>query len=130
MLPQAAVGFDRSQLRLGVGAEGAPGCLGTALQDGAGRGPHAADVHGRPDTADQRVHPGVQAGAHQPRVALGLVNTGCADGDVQDGVQALEALLHVGVLWRPAVKLDGFLWKGRINPKISALKKNKPLLSI
>lgn len=117
MLPQAAVGFDGAQLGLGVGAQGAPGSLGTALQDRAGRGAHTADVHGWPDAADQRVHPGVQAGSHEPRVALGLVGAGGADGDVQHGVQALEALLHVGVLWRPAVQLDGFLWKGTSKPQ-------------
>lgn len=121
-LPQAPVGFDGAQLGLGVGAEGAPGGLGTALQHGAGRGAHAAHVHGRPDAADQRVHPGVQAGAHEPRVALGLVGAGRAHRDVQHRVQALEALLHVRVLWRPAVQLDGFLWKGA-KLRVSALKK-------
>lgn len=111
LLPQAPVGFDGAQLRFGVRAQGAPRCLGAGLHDGAGGGAGAADVHGRPDAAHQRVHPGLQPGAHQRCVPFGLVHTGGADGDVQDRVQALEALLHVRVLWRPAVILQGFLWK-------------------
>lgn len=117
MLPQATVRFDRAQLRFGVRAQGAPGCLSTALHDWARSGASAADVHGRPDAAHQRVHPGVQPSAHQPRIPLGLVHVGSIDGDIQDGVQALEALLHVCVLWRPAVILHGFLWKSRNKPK-------------
>lgn len=46
VLPQTTVGFDGAQLRFGVGAQGAPGCLSAALHDGAGRGAGAADVHG------------------------------------------------------------------------------------
>lgn len=117
MLPQATIGFDGAQLRFGVRAQGAPGCLSAALHDWAGGGAGTADVHGRPDVANQRVHPGFQPGTHEPGIPLGLVHTGGTDGDVQDGVQALEALLHVRVLWRPAVILHGFLWKCRNKPK-------------
>lgn len=46
MLPQATIGFDGAQLRFGVRAQGAPGCLSAALHDRAGSGAGAADVHG------------------------------------------------------------------------------------
>lgn len=82
LLPQATIGFDGAQLGLGVGAQGAPGSLGAGLHDGAGGGASAADVHGRPDAADQWVHPGVQPGAHQRRVPLGLIHASSADRNV------------------------------------------------
>lgn len=111
VLPEPAVGFDSPQLRLGVGAEGAPGRLAAALQDGAGTGAGGADVHGRPHPAYQGVQPALQHCARGRRIPPRLLHLGRADGQAEDRVQALEALLHVGAAGGPVVQLQRLLWK-------------------
>lgn len=92
---------------LGVWAQGAPGILGAGLHDGAGGGAHGADVGRLPQLAHQAVQPQLQLGAGQGGVALGLLHVAQADGDVEHRVEALETLLHVAVLGRPVVELQG-----------------------
>lgn len=104
VLPEPAVGFDCPQLRLGVGAEGAPGCLAAGLHDWAGAGACGTDVHGSPHPAHQRVQPALQHGAGRGRVPPSLLHLGGVDGQAEDRVQALEALLHVGAAEGPVVQ--------------------------
>ena len=47
----------------------------------------------------------LQRSASGGRVPLGLLHMGGADGQAEDGVQTLEALLHVGAAVRPVVQL-------------------------
>lgn len=113
LLPDAAVGSSRwSQVGLGVRAQRAPGILGAGLHDGAGGGAHGADVGRLPQLAHQAVQPLLQLGAGQGGVALGLLHVAQADGDVEHRVQAVEALLHVAVLGRPVVQLQGVVCVG------------------
>lgn len=105
MLPEPAVGFDCPQLRLGVRAEGTPGRLAAGLHDWAGGGAGGADVHGGPHAAHQRVQPVLQRSAGGGRVPPSLLHLGRADGQAEDGVQALEALLHVGAMGGSVVQL-------------------------
>lgn len=109
MLPEPAIRFDRPQLRLGVRAEGAPGRLAADLHDAAGRGARGTDVHGSPHPAHQRVQPSLQHCALGGCVPPCLLHLGGADGQAEDGVQALEALLHVGVAEGPIVQLQCLL---------------------
>lgn len=104
VLPEPAVRFDGPQLRLGVGAEGAPGRLAAGLHDGAGSGARGADVHGGPHPTYQRVQPALEARASRGRVPASLLHLGRADGQAEDGVQALEALFHVGAAEGPVVQ--------------------------
>lgn len=97
---------------LGVGAHGAPGILGAGLHDGTGAGAHGADVGCLPQLAHQAVQPQLQLRAGQGGVALRLLHVVQADGDVEHRVEAVEALLHVAVLGRPVVELQGVVCVG------------------
>lgn len=113
LLPDAAVcGSRRSQVGLGVRAQGAPGILGAGLHDGAGSGAHSADIGCLPQLAHQSVQPLLQLRTGQGGVALGLLHVAQADGDVEHRVEAVEALLHVAVLGRPVVELQGVVCVG------------------
>lgn len=104
VLPEPAVGFDCAQLRLGVRAEGAPGRLAAGLHDWADGGACGTDVHGGPHPAHQRVQPALQCGAGGRGVPPSQLHLGGVDGQAEDGVQALEALLHVGAAEGPVVQ--------------------------
>lgn len=109
VLPEPAVGLDRPQLRLGVGAEGAPGRLAAGLHDRAGAGARGADVHGGPHAAHQRVQPPLQRRARRRRVPARLLHLRGAHRQAEDGVQAVETLLHVGAAGGPVVQPQGLL---------------------
>lgn len=111
LLPDAPVGPPRSQLGLGVRAQGAPRVLRAGLHDGAGSRAHGADVRRLPQLAHQAVQPVLQLRAGQGRVPLGLLHVAQADGDVEHRVEAVETLLHVALLRWPVVQLQGLLWR-------------------
>lgn len=111
LLPDAPVGAWRSEAGFGVWAQGAPGVLGAGLHDGAGGGAHGADVSRLPQLAHQAVEPVLELLAGQRRVPFGVLHVAQADGDVEHGVEAVETLLHVAVLRRPVVELQGILWR-------------------
>lgn len=89
----------------------APRVLGAGLHDGTSGQAHGADVGGLPQLAHQAVHPVLELQAGQRRVPLGLLHIAQADGDVEHRVEAVETLLHVAVLHRAVVQLQGILWR-------------------
>lgn len=120
LLPDAPVGVRRDQLGLGVGAERAPGGLGAGLHDGAGcsRSPcHGGGTHRThlPHCTHQTVYPVLQGGASQGGVALSLLHLAQVYRDVEHGVEAMEALLHITVLGWSVVELQRVLWGGGVS---------------
>lgn len=110
LLPDPPVLSGGAELRLWVGAGGAPGGELAALHDGTHAGAHGADVRGRPVALQQAVQPATQRRPRQAGVGLRLLHCPQTHRQPQHGVQAVEALLHVGVLGRAAVQPQGVLW--------------------
>lgn len=109
-LPDAAVSPRRSQLGFGVRTKGTPGCLPARLCDGTSTGPNGTDVCRGPQRPHQAVHPALQLGPRQCGVPLGRLHLAQVHGDVQHGVEAMKALLHIAVLSGAVVELQGVAW--------------------
>lgn len=110
LLPDPSVVSGWAQFRFGVGAGGAPDGVAASLHDGTGAGAHRAHVRGRPVALQQPVQPATQRRPRQAGVGLGLLHGAQAHRQPQHRVEAVEALLHVGVPGRAGVQPQSVLW--------------------
>lgn len=110
LLPYPPVLSGQAQFGFRVGAGGAPRGEAAALHDRTGAGAHRADVRGGPVALQQPVQPATQRCPRQTGVGLGLLDSAQAHRQLQDRVEAVEALLHVGVLGWSTVQPQSVLW--------------------
>lgn len=108
-LPDSPVGSGWAQLRLWVRAERAPCRFPACLHHRTATGTYCTHVHSRPHLAHQTVHPALELRPRKTGVELRCLHLAQMDRDVEDGIEAVETLLHVAVLGGPVVHSQNIL---------------------